>query len=172
VSIFHLDGRHKHQENSDRGIYRAHQARDDEIDLDMMPDRYGNIYGCHWPEPMIHDGFRDTRHVLDPSTRLDQMTPADVGRLVAGWWPLQYRIRRIEHLLGTCAHIGIGARLEPKHPIFLTKTPWEHLAAVGDDLGAQLRMYALPELDGIPDFGVRCVAAAHSAGIPGKVIGT
>lgn len=170
MSIFHLDGGHKHEENSLRGIRRAKRGGFDEIDIDMMPDVAHNIYGCHWPDPMIRDGFRDVKRQLPRAMHLDQMTPAQVGRLRAGWFH-PYRVLRIEVLIAECAHQGIGIRLEPKHPIFTRDESWQYLAKTADAVGCDVRMYALPDLSG-PEFGARCVAAAKRAGIPGKVIGS
>lgn len=168
MSIFHLDGAHKHEENSLRGIRRAKRQGFTEIDLDMMPDLFGNLYACHWPEPIYSDGFRDPKHLMGEHMKLDRMTPEQVARLRAGY-VFPYRILRMERMLAECARVGIGARLEPKHSVFMADKPWQHLANVAGDVGCEVRMYALPTLAG-PDFGAKCVAAAKRAGIPGGLI--
>lgn len=169
MSIFHLDGNHKHQENSLRGIRRAKRAGDDEIDLDILMDKLGNIYGCHWMLPMVHDGFHDTalRHRMPKNTRLDHMLPGQVRRLVA--LP-GYRILPLETLLRGCARYGIVARLEPKDDNrFEDATTWVGIAKLADAIGAHVRMYALPDL-GHKGSGALKVAAAAKAGIPGRLI--
>ena len=171
MSIFHLKyPRLKHEENSLRGIGEAKRRGKTEIDIDMNPDALRNIYGYHWLYLMLKDGFRDPKRLLDKHTAGDHMSPEEISRLVAGRWPRRYRVSRIEVLMKRCARKRIGARLEPKHPMFTEVEPWLHLADVADDLGCTVRMYALREHAGDPRFGEKCVAAAKKAGIPGKVI--
>lgn len=151
MSVFHLKfPRMKHEENSIRGVHEAKRRGDDEIDIDMLMDLLGFIYGCHWPFPMLRDGFRDLilprRRRMLRRTNIKRMTPRQVGRLVAFSRGRAWRIRRIERLLAECAKVGIGAVLEPKgDPRFDYDKPWQHLAKVVDDLGVHARVYALPE---------------------------
>lgn len=172
MSIFHVKyPRMKHEENSIRGIREAKAKGFTEIDVDMQPDGQGNIYGCHWGQPMVKDGFRDTakRKRMPKTTPITHMTPAEVGRLVAGYVK-RYRVHRIERLIAECAAVRIGMRAEPKHPMFTKVGPWQHLHQVAKDKGCALQMYALREHAGDPHFGEKCVAAAKTAGVPGKVI--
>lgn len=151
MSVFHLKRpRKKHEENSIRGVHEAKRRGDDEIDIDLLMDLLGFIYGCHWPFPMLRDGFHDLifprRKRMPARTNIKRMTPEQVGRLVAFTRGRVYRIRRIERLLRECARVGIGAVLEPKgDPRFNQDAPWQHLAKVCDDLGVHARVYALSE---------------------------
>lgn len=165
MSVFHLKFPHmKHEENSLRGIRKAKRLGFTEIDIDMLMDLLGFIYGCHWPFPMLRDGFRDTalRNRMPRRTNIKNMLPRQVRRLLA--MPGFYRIQRIERLLAECARVGIGAVLEPKgDPRFNQDAVWQHLAKVCDDLGVHARVYALPE-------NAAALAPARRAGFKVKEI--
>jgi hypothetical protein len=181
VVVFHLKAPHmKHEENSVRGVKRAKALGDSETDLDMCitkadphcPRQYhpdgkpcrGHIVGCHWAEPMIHDGFVDPLHKLDPHTRVDEMTLQEVLRLRARTGRLVYRVCTIETLLGACAKYGRSAVLEPKgDKRFDLDWPWEHIKDVADDLGVHVRSYALPA-------NASALPAARRNGVPAKEI--
>jgi glycerophosphoryl diester phosphodiesterase len=136
----------KHVENSVRGIRHAHRNGFDAIDLDMLITSDGQILGCHWDRPMRRDGFRDPWRRIDPDKAVRELTWRQVSRLVAGYFPRRYRINRIERLLAECARLGVIAVLEPKDdPRFRQAAIWEHLAAVAEDLGAIVSVYALPQ---------------------------
>lgn len=156
MAVFHLKHpRKKHESNSLRGIAEAKRRGYDEIDIDMTMDAEGNIYGNHWPRPMIHDGFRDPLRRMPKTMRIDDMTPAQVRRLVAVTRGRVYRIQRIERLMRSCARKGIGVVLEPKGTRFRDDAIWRHLSAVADDLGAHVRVYG---------FDDESLAAAKRAG--------
>lgn len=145
MTVFHPKrGEKYHRVNSIRGIRKAKRLGYREIDIDMQITLDGIIVGTHWPRPMMQDGFRDPKKRLAPMRTVASMTWAEVSRLVAGRWPRRYRIQRIERLLAECARQGVGAVLEPKgDPRFRLDATWEHLAKVADDLGADVRVYAL-----------------------------
>lgn len=152
MSLFHLRAPHmKHEENSIRGIRKAARARDwrgrrkyTEIDLDMLITKDNRIVGCHWPRPMVRDGFKDPEGQLAKGRTVASMTLAEVSRLRARTGLFTYRIQTIERLLAECAKRNIGAVLEPKgDPRFDEPWPWEHIAKVADDLGVHVRVYAL-----------------------------
>lgn len=170
MSVFHVKhGTPYHVENSLRGIRLAHRLGYDEIDLDMCMTTDDRIVGTHWERPMIHDGFRDPYRELKPMTPVSGMKLDEVTRLRAGRIR-PYRISPIERLLAECAHVGIGAVLEPKGDRrFALVATWQHLAKVADDLGADVRMYALRNVPH-PGYGQTTVTAAKAAGIEGRVI--
>lgn len=147
MSVFHVKAPvPKHVENSVRGIKRAKRLDYDEIDLDMLITKDGRIVGCHWPRPMLKDGFRDPYGVIDPHSTVASLKFSEVHRLRArtGLWT--YRIQPIELLLHQCAKSGVGAVLEPKgDPRFKNKAVWDHLMKVAEDCGADVRVYALPQ---------------------------
>lgn len=145
MSVFHSKrGEKYHTANSIRGIRKAKRRGYSEIDLDMQMTRDGVIVGCHWPRPLLKDAFRDPAKKIPRTRTVASMTWTQVARLRAGRWPRRYRIQRIERLLRECAHQGVGAVLEPKgDPRFEQDWVWEHLAKVADDLGADVRVYAL-----------------------------
>ena len=75
-----------------------------------------------------------------------------------------YRIPRIEWALRACYRYGIGAYLEPKgDPRFHGVAPWQHIAQVADDVGAHVRVYALPH-------NREALAPARAVGFETKVI--
>ena len=145
--IFHLEApRKKHEENSIRGTHEAKATGCDEIDIDMCADVRGNVYGNHWPQLMLHDGFRDPLGRTAKTKRIETMTPWQVRRLVARTGRHLYRVQRIERLIRECARLRIGIILEPKgDPIFDDVEVWHHLRAVVDGCGATARVYALPQ---------------------------
>lgn len=163
--VFHVEHpTPKHVENSVRGIKAAKRRGFAEIDLDLLLTKDGRIVGCHWPRPMEMDGFTDPYGELGEHRTVASMTFAEVHRLKAktGFWT--YRIQPIELLINQCAKSGVGPVLEPKDHRFNQRQYWNHLAAVADDAGVDLRMYALPKF-------ADCVRAAKAAGVPGHVIG-
>ena len=145
MRIYHVEApTPKHRENSVRGIRYAKRHGYDGIDLDMLITRDDVIVGCHWPKPMIHDGFRDPRHRIDRDVPVKYLSWEQVSRLVAGRWPRRYHISRIERLLRVCADEGIIAVLEPKgDDRFLLDWPWEEIRRVADAVGAHVRVRSL-----------------------------
>lgn len=153
MTVFHV--KHptpKHVENSIRGIRRARRRGFTEIDLDMLITKDGRIVGCHWPRPMLKDGFRDPRGKLSSSRTVASMTFAEVHRLKARTGLFTYRIQPIETLIQECGRRGVGAVLEPKGDNRFENTAvWDHLAKVADEAGTHVRVYALPEnADALP----------------------
>lgn len=140
--------RMKHEENSIRGIRRAHALGLDGIDIDVLLDADGNPYGNHWPRPMERDGFKDTalRNRMPKDKLFHTMTPRQVRRLLAVTRGRFYRIRRLEVLLAECARLGVVAVLEPKGDKRLARDSfWQYIAKVADRLGATVSVRALPE---------------------------
>ena len=146
-SIFHVKyPRMKHEENSNRGDREAKRRGLRGTDLDMQITADGRIVNTHWARPMIHDRFRDPYHEIKPSTPVSKLTFDEVSRLVAGRRPRRYRIRSIEQALRHCAKLGLVAVLEPKgDPRFRLDWPWQHIAAVAEDVGATVSVRALRE---------------------------
>lgn len=141
--VFHVKAPiKKHVENSIRGIITAARRLFAWIDLDLLITKAdphcpfctkdgvecrGHIVVCHWDRPMIRDGFFDPLGLLDPHTRVRDMTLEEVLRLRT---KDGYRIWRVESLLGECALKRIGAFVEPKDdPRFELDWPWQHLRA-------------------------------------------
>lgn len=130
----------KHVENSVRGVRRA-AHRYDAIDIDMQITADRRIVATHWARPMVRDGFHDPEHKIRRYTPVQRMTFAQVRRLVA---PKRYRIQPIERILRACARRGVVAVLEPKGDRRFTEAwPWEHIAAVAEDVGAVVSVRAL-----------------------------
>lgn len=142
----------KHVENSVRGIRYADAHGFKAIDIDMQITKDRVIVGTHWARPMRRDGFRDPKRLIRPGTPIRRLTWTQASRLVAGHRPRRYRIQRIEKLLGVCARHGVVALLEPKGDArFVLDWPWQHIAAVADDLGCTVSVRALPEnADALP----------------------
>lgn len=133
----------KHVENSLRGIRYAARHGYDAIDLDMQITSDGRIVGTHWARPMVRDGFHDPDHKIPRYRTVRRMTYRQVRRLVSSD---HYRIQPIETLLRACARRGVVALLEPKgDPRFAQDWPWQHLAAVAEDVGATVSVRALRE---------------------------
>lgn len=168
MSIFHIRrGQMYHLGNSLRGIRKAARTGHSEIDLDLGITKDRRIVGNHWRRPLLKDGFRDPLRRIAKTACIDDLTYRQVRRLVA--FP-GYRIQPIEALLAECARVGIIARVEPKgDPRFTLDWPWAHIKAVAEDVGCEVRMYALRNVprDG---YGERVVPVAARNGIPGKVI--
>jgi glycerophosphoryl diester phosphodiesterase len=136
----------KHVENSNRGDRRAKRQGKDGNDLDLQITKDNRIVNTHWARPMIRDGFRDPYGQIPRHRMVRQMTWAEVSRLVAGRWPRRYRIRSVEQALRHCARLGVVAVLEPKgDPRFRLDWPWQHIAAVAEDVGATVSVRALRE---------------------------
>ena len=165
MRIFHVaHPTPKHVENSDRGDRTAKRHGYDANDLDMLITEDDRIVNTHWDRPMVKDGFRDTHGTMWRETRVRAMTWAEVSRLVAGRWPRRYRIRSIEHALKHCARLRLIAYLEPKDdPRFAADWPWQHIRAVADDVGCEVRVRALPQ-------NAAALAPARRAGFKTKEI--
>lgn len=142
--IFHLKWPHfKHEENSVRGAVYAHRHGYNAIDLDLQITADGFVVVTHWARPMRRDRFYDPKHKIGPHRPVDKLD----------WWQVRrlrthdgYRIRRVERMLRVCADLGIVALLEPKgDPRFKKLWPWEHIAAVADDVGCTVSVRALRE---------------------------
>lgn len=150
MKIYHLEApRMKHEENSLRGVREAARHKFDAIDLDMLITRDDVIVGCHWPHPMLRDGFRDPWRETSPTTPVSRLPWERVSRLVAGHLPRRYHIQRIDRLLVACAKHGLIAYLEPKgDPRFELDWPWQHIQAVADHVGAHVMVRVLAEHHG------------------------
>lgn len=146
MRIFHVGRKEKyHRGNSIRGIRRAHRRGYPAIDLDILMTLCGVIIGCHWPRPLLRDGFRDPKRRVSKTADVADLRWVVVRRLVAGW-VTRYRIQRIETLLAECARVGIIAVLEPKgDPRFDHRATWDYIAKVADDKGADVKVRALPQ---------------------------
>lgn len=202
MAIYHLKHPHKkHEENSLRGIRAAAKARKwirrglrlvrvrkfTEVDLDLLITKadphcphcapgkcVGHVVGCHWDEPMVHDGFYDPGdahgHKLPKHTRVRDMTLEEVLRLRARTRGRIYHISTVEQLLAECATQGIGARLEPKDDArFEQVSVWTRIKAYADKVGAVVRGYSLRNFGG-KGAGTRRVAAMNKAHIPAHTI--
>ena len=144
--IFHpRKGEKYHRVNSIRGIRRAKRLDYPAIDIDVLITLCGVIIGCHWPRPLLHDGFRDPKRKVGKYADVAKLPWEVVARLVAGW-AIRYHIQRIERLLAECARLGIIAVLEPKgDPRFDHQATWDYVAKVADDLGATVKVRALEQ---------------------------
>lgn len=163
--IYHRLRPYKHVENSIRGVRLAKRAGDPAIDIDLQITKDGVIVACHDNEPMLH-GFFDPIHRLPRDAKISDLTWAQVSRLVARTGVRLYRIRRIEDILRACARYGRTAVVEPKsNREFRELWPWQHIAAVAEDLGATVSVRALRELG-----GVRHIAAARAVGFQAWLI--
>lgn len=145
-SVYHVPkGVPYHRGNSIRGIRRAARRGFDKIDLDLLITRDRVIVGCHWPRPLLKDGFRDPMRQVGEFALVHRLPWAVVARLVAGY-VVRYRISRVERLLRECANVGIIALLEPKgDPRFRNDWPWDHIAKVADQVGCHVQVRALPQ---------------------------
>lgn len=163
--IFHLLRPFKHVENSIRGVKRAKRLGYPAVDIDLQITKDGVIVACHDNQPMLH-GFFDPLHRLPRDAKISDLTWAQVSRLRARTGLLLYRIRRIEDVLRACARYGRIAVVEPKaNREFGEYWPWQHIAAVADDLGVTVSVRALRELG-----GVRHIAAARAVGFQAWLI--
>lgn len=168
MSIFHpRKGQPYHEVNSLRGIDRAVALGFDEIDLDMQMTKDGHIVVCHWSRPLLRDGFRDPDGKIARTRQVRDMTLAEVSRLKT---KDGYRIQTLNKCLARCAEAGIAARVEPKVKVFYQRWPWENIAKAANGYNVTVRMYALRNHVGDPQFGQKCWGAARGAGIKGKVI--
>lgn len=133
----------KHVENSLRGAIYAHKHGYHAIDLDLQMTSDGVIVVTHWARPMRKDRFYDPQHRINPDTPISHLTWRQVRRLRTHDG---YRIQRVERMLRACGRLGVVALLEPKgDPRFRQDAPWEHIAAVADDLGCTVSVRALPQ---------------------------
>ena len=179
--IFHLSYPFKkHVENSIRGVKLAARRRFKWIDADLLitkadPDcRHcapgvcpGHIVWTHWDRPMVKDGFYDPLRLLDPRTRVREMTLDEVLRLRT---KDGYRIHRVETLFRVCAAQNIGAYVEPKDdPRFEQDWPWRRLKALSRLRRVRLRSYTLKDFPTL-GAGVRRVQAARRNGVRAKTI--
>lgn len=171
MRIFHVKWpTPKHRENSLRGIRYAARHGYTHIDLDLLITRDNVIVGCHWQRPMVHDKFYDPAGIIHRGMRIKSLNWAQVRTLRAGRGLRRYRIQRVERLLAECARRGIVAYLEPKDDKrFEEDWPWQHIAAVADDVGAHVMVRAIRDFP-TTDAGVRRVKAARRNGFEAKVI--
>lgn len=192
MRIFHLSWpRRKHEENSLRGIRAARRwlrrlrVAFGWIDLDELitkadPDCplagddehvdgvcRGHQVGTHWDRPMERDGFHDPKGLIDPHTRVRDMTLAEVQRLRTADG---YRIRRIHILIRACAIAKVGAYLEPKDdPRFEQDWTWQYIARVRRRTGARIRVRSIKNFGGFK-AGYRRVLAARRNGFKARTI--
>lgn len=157
-SIAHVrKGLAYHLANSLRGIRAARRARKREIDLDLQMTKDGVIVVCHWPRPLLHDGFRDPQGKIGRLRTVSSMTLAEVRRLRAHGG---YRIVPLAAALQECGKVGIDARLEPKGDRrFRNQARWDLVRNTADHFGVKLRGYALPQ-------NAAALPYMRSAGIP------
>lgn len=149
--------RMKHVENSIRGVLYAIAHKFARIDLDMCitvadphcPAKYhpngekcrGHVVGCHWPQPLLKDGFKDPAGRLAKHAQISQMSLEQALRLRARGG---YRISLIDDLIRRCG-THIIALLEPKgDPRFTQDWPWQHILDVANAANVHVQVYALP----------------------------
>lgn len=170
--IYHVPhGVPYHRENSLRGIRYAASVRHDDgtrrytsIDLDLQMTKDGVIVGCHWGQPMLRDDFRDPLRPWARKGVVRNMSWRRVRRLRVP--RTKYRIQRLETLLAECARLNIEAVLEPKSdPRFQQDSTWRRIRIMQKMTGADVAVYALPELG-----GEKSVAAAKRLGFTAWVI--
>jgi hypothetical protein len=169
--------------NSVRGIRRGFRLGYRRVDLDELITKAdphckhhregeqcrGHVVNTHWEQPLRHE-FRDPLRLLHPSTRVCDMTLDEVLRLEARYLGRIYHINPVEVVLQECGHLGMQPTVEPKgDPRFELDWPWDHIAAVSDDCGADTHMYVLRDSP-VPGYGERVQPVAARNGIPGKVI--
>ena len=163
--IFHLKWpRRKHEENSPRGIREAARKGYARIDLDLSITKDGVVVGCHWPRPMIRDGFRDPKKQLKRTRTVASMTWAEVSRLRT---KDGYRIWRVEDLIAVCAEEGVEPLFEPKDDArFEDVAPWHPIKKACDAHGLHPTGYSLRS----NGRGKKRVAAMNAAGIPAHLL--
>ena len=189
MRIYHLKFPHmKHEENSLRGVRRARRwlrrlfgwidlddlitKADPDCPLDGDDEHVdgrclGHQVGTHWDRPMKRDRFHDPEGLIDPSTRVRDMTLAEVERLRA---PGGYRISRIHVLLRECARLKVGGYVEPKDdPRFEQDWPWQYLARVRRRTGARVKVRSIKNFGGFK-AGYRRVLAARRNGFKARTI--
>lgn len=163
--IYHRLRPYKHVENSKRGARLAKAMGYPSIDWDLQITADGVIVVCHDNQPLLH-GFFDPLHRLQREAKISEHTWAQVSRLRARTGVRLYRIQRIEVMLAYAARLGLNAILEPKsNRRFSLAWPWEHIAAVAEDVGAVVSVRALRALGGIAH-----TAAARAAGFQAWLI--
>lgn len=164
--IYHRLRPYKHVENSRRGARLARALGFPSIDWDLQITSDGVIVVCHDNQPLRY-GFHDPLHPLrSRDFKISEHTFAEVHRLVAVTHGRVYRIQRVETLLAYAAKLGLHVVLEPKsNHLFALDWPWQHIAAVAEDVGCTVSVYALPELGGAAH-----VAAARRAGFQAWLI--
>lgn len=151
----------KHVENSLRGSRYAKNHGYKTIDLDFLPDRIlfqarwtnavipvnliaNHIRNEHWPDPFRLDGFRDPKGVLGEGDQMHEMYPAQLDRIVAGYWPRRYHIPTIEQQFKLCAEIHLQILMEPKRsPVWLRQEVWNYVAKLAEHYGTHVAVYSL-----------------------------
>lgn len=190
MRIYHLKfPRMKHEENSRRGVRAARRwlrRLFGWIDLDELmtkadpdcplkgDDEHGPDDICrghrvctHWDYPMIRDRFYDPEGLIDPHTRVRDMTLAEVQRLTT---KDGYRISRTHVLVALCVRLKVGAYLEPKDdPRFEQDWPWQYMARVRKRTGARIRVRSIKNFGGFK-AGYRRVLAARRNGFKARTI--
>ena len=184
--IFHLSFPFKkHVENSIRGVRLAARRHFVWTDADLLitkadPDCpfrahaehidgvcHGHIVWTHWDRPMERDDFFDPLGLLDPHTRVRNMTLREVLRLRT---KDGYRIHSVAVLFRVCAAQNVGAYVEPKGDSrFEQDWPWAYLKGLSRTRGARLRARSLRNLGGLR-AGVRRVRAARRNHVRANVI--
>lgn len=187
MSIFHLSYPFKkHVENSIRGVKMAVRRHFTWIDCDLLitkadpecphvghPEHgpndecFGHIVWTHWDRPMLKDGFYDPLGLIDPHTRVRDMTLNEVLRLRT---KDNYRIHSVAVLFRVCAAHNIGAYVEPKDdPRFEQDWPWVRLRGLSRQRGVRLRARTIRNFP-TPGAGRRRARAARRNGVRAKTI--
>jgi hypothetical protein len=122
--MYHLDGSHKHEENSDRGLMAAINGGFDSWDGDLTKSHDQVILNNHWNEPILRDGFHDPQHKFGQDFKVHEHPAAASMRLVAD--PGHYVIRPIRKRFITAGTHRIVFSLEPKGP-YWNVTDMEYL---------------------------------------------
>jgi hypothetical protein len=184
--IFHLSFPFKkHIENSIRGVKMAARRHFRWIDADMLitkadpncrhvghPEHIdgvcvGHIVWTHWDRPMEKDGFFDPLGLIDPHTRVRDMTLDEVLRLRTND---SHRIHSIDVLFRVCAAQNIGAYVEPKDDVrFEQDWPWARLKGLSRRRLVRLRSRTLRNFP-TPGAGRRRARAARRNGVRATTI--
>ena len=156
--IYHVaHGVPYHREDSFRGIIFAAQHGYVWIDLDLQITKDGVVVVCHWPRPLLHDGFIDPEHKISRWAKVSDLTWAEVQRLHT---KDGYHIRTLDQCLAVCASHGIGAKVEPKGDRRFNAQPiWNQIKAEADRHHARISAYALIH-------NSFCLKYVRAAGIP------
>lgn len=112
--MYHRDGRHKHEENSDRGLMEAITGPWDSWDGDLTKSLDKVILNNHYFEPILRDGFHDPEGKFGNSFDVRKHPAKHSMRLVAD--PGHYMIRPIVRRFIVAGLHPMVFSLEPKGP--------------------------------------------------------
>jgi len=112
--MYHLDGRHKHEENSNRGLMNAITGGFDSWDGDLTKSADKIILNNHYFEPILRDGFHDPMGKLDHTFDVREHPARVAMRLIAD--PGHFVIRPIHQRFVVAGRHRMVFSLEPKGP--------------------------------------------------------